>query len=88
MQSFKTGEKVVLVGAPSGATSTPRASAPGASYWVIEQILDGGRLLLRTHQGGMRVVPERSAQLRRPFWWETLLLAGRFPTRHHERVGV
>ena len=57
MQSFKSGEKVVLVGAPPAPGSAASTSTVLASYWVIEQILDGGRLLLRTRRGGMRVVP-------------------------------
>lgn len=75
--SFKAGERVVYA-TESRALDASTATA-NEKYWVVDQILDGGRLLLRTRRGGMRVVPERSAQLRRPFWWESVLMRGRFP---------
>ncbi|WP_092048365.1 hypothetical protein [Planctomicrobium piriforme] len=48
-------------------------------FWVVDQVLEDGRLRLRTRRGKTRVIPANDRNLRTPAWWETLLYRNQFP---------
>lgn len=48
-------------------------------YWVVADVLDDRRVVLRTRRGKQHVVPSDDPSLRRASWWERLVYHGRFP---------
>lgn len=62
--------------APAGETYTYVVE----KHWIVEEVLDGGELRLRTRRGKQHVVRLDDPRLRRPRWWERFLLASRFRT--------
>ena len=48
-------------------------------FWVVAEIRDDGKLLLKTRRGKQHVVDRHDRRLRRPRWWERLLYRHRFP---------
>ncbi len=49
-------------------------------FWVVDQVLEGGQLLIRTRRGKTRVIDANDYNLRAPRWWESLLYRRQFPT--------
>ncbi len=47
-------------------------------YWVVQEVLEDGRLRLTTRRGKQHVVAPDDVRLRRARWWERWLLASRF----------
>ncbi len=46
--------------------------------WVVQDILEDGRLVLRTRRGKIHTVDPNDPRLRRPSWWELLRYRQRF----------
>ena len=55
-------------------------------YWLVDRILENGRLLLRTRRGKTHVVDADDCNLRKPTWWERLRCRSRFPKHDLERA--
>lgn len=53
-------------------------------YWVIDEIQENGKLLLRTRRGKLHLIDQEHPGLRLPTWWEKLFLSGRFPPKQSE----
>ena len=49
-------------------------------YWVVDELLESGMLLLRTRRGKLHRIHAEDPGLRLPTLWERLFLGSRFPT--------
>jgi len=49
-------------------------------FWVVERVLDDGRLQLRTRRGKTHTIRPDDRNLRAPAWWEALLYRRYFPS--------
>ncbi|MBK8980245.1 MAG: hypothetical protein IPM29_30455 [Planctomycetes bacterium] len=88
---YQVGEPVVFAKQKTSQDPGPRARAVrpaprGDDYtyfvdklWVVEKVLDDGRLQLATRRGKRHVVDARDPALRRPTLWERLKFRLRFP---------
>lgn len=63
-----------VVPAPNGEDYTYTVQ----KYWVVQEVLDDGRLRLATRRGKQHVVAPDDVRLRPARWWEKWLLAARF----------
>lgn len=91
MAMYKRGEPVIYRVTKASVKPGPRAQhvAPSPQgelysylidkFWVVAEILDGGRVLLRTRRGKEHVISQDDPNLRTARWWERLLYRGRFP---------
>lgn len=87
---IRPGDWVIYRVQKSSPTPGPRAhdvwAAEGGDeyyylvdkYWIVQEVLDGGRVRLRTRRGKEHVVAARDPRLRRARWWERWLLRARF----------
>ena len=87
---FKRHDWVVYRKQKSSAAPGPRASDvhPAGKgemynymvdkYWVVEEVLDGGKIQLCTRRGKRNVVDANDSQLRLASWWERWIYRGRF----------
>ena len=50
-------------------------------YWIVDDVLPDGRLLLRTRRGKIHEVSSDDPQLRLASAWERWFLTSRFPAR-------
>lgn len=48
-------------------------------FWTVAEVLEDGRLRLKTRRGKEHVVDVEDEQLRPASWWERWLYRGRFP---------
>jgi hypothetical protein len=48
-------------------------------FWVVDEVRQDGRLVLRTRRGKTHVVDPQDPCLRAARWWEKLLHGNRFP---------
>jgi hypothetical protein len=48
-------------------------------FWIVERVLDGGKLLLKTRRGKMHVVNADDTNLHLAHWWERIAHRQRFP---------
>jgi hypothetical protein len=93
--SLQPGDWVVYLMQKSSASPGPRARdvrpAQGGDayyyivekYWVVQEVLDDGRIRLRTRRGKEHIVTPRNPLLRRARWWERWLLGSRFRAVEH-----
>jgi len=89
---FNPGDHVIYRVTKHSSCPGPRARAVAPSmngddykyqvdkFWVVDQVLGGGQLQLRTRRGKTRVVSADDRNLRLPRWWENLLYRKQFPT--------
>ena len=89
--NLRAGDWVIYRKQKTSASPGPRAEnvIPASSgedyayivekYWVVQEVLEDGRLRLRTRRGKQHVVAADDVRLRRARWWERWVLAGRFP---------
>ncbi|MBX3435712.1 MAG: hypothetical protein KF847_20535 [Pirellulales bacterium] len=96
---YKTGDWVIYRLQKVSPSPGPRAQdvIPAAhgdeysylvdKYWVVEEVLPDARLRLRTRRGKTHVVSSDDRRLRRPRWYERLLLASRFRAVESATVG-
>jgi hypothetical protein len=87
---WKPGDWAIYRKQKQSASPGPRAenvhpATAGETYsyvvdkhWVVDAVLDDGRLQLRTRRGKLHVVAADDPRLRRATWWERWLLADRF----------
>ena len=47
-------------------------------FWIVEEVIDGKQILLRTRRGKQNTIDANDPRLRRPRWWERLLYRNRF----------
>jgi hypothetical protein len=90
-REYKPGEPVVYRVTKCTPHPGPRAEdihpAPrGENYtyqvdkfWVVEEVLPGGKLRLRTRQGKEHEIDAHDPRLHHATWWERLLYRQRFP---------
>ena len=50
-------------------------------YWIVQDVLPDGKLLLRTRRGKIHEVASNDPQLRLASCWERWFLTSRFPAR-------
>lgn len=93
-RQYKSGDPVIYRVTKSSACPGPRAkditpAEHGETYtyqvdkfWLIDQLLDGNRALIRTRRGKTRIVELSDVNLRPARWWELLLHRAQFPTPH------
>jgi hypothetical protein len=91
MRTYKTGDLVIYRKPKHSSRPGPRAeeispAAKGETYdyvvdkfWIVADVTEDDRLLLRTRKGKERLVEADDPRLRRPTWWERLVFAGKFP---------
>lgn len=89
---FQPGDQVIYRMTKHSTQPGPRArdinpADKGDSYsyvvdkfWVVADVLDDGRLILRTRRGKEHCVPPTDPQLRRANWLAKVLHGSRFPT--------
>lgn len=89
--SYKPGDRVVYQMSKRSTHPGPRARdifpAPrGESYsyvvekyWVVEDVIDSGRVVLKTRKGKTHIVPVNDFRLRPANWWEKFFHNARFP---------
>lgn len=68
--------------APRGETYTYRVD----KYWVVDDVMPDGSVVLRTRRGKTRVVDADDPNLRRPTLWEKLVVRHRFPSPRTQRA--
>lgn len=90
---FKPGDLVIYRMTKHSQCPGPRAKAITPSphgdeykyrvdkFWIVDQVLDDGRLQLRTRRGKTRVIRQNDLNLRPAAWWELLLYRRLFPQR-------
>lgn len=88
---FHPGDPVIVCVTKQSARPGPRArevwpNPRGDNYsyavdklWVVEDVLDDGRLVLRTRRGKRHVVEPDRCRLRSPSLWERWIFRDRFP---------
>jgi len=88
---YKQGDRVIYTVYKRSDSPGPRAKKvfPAANgdmysyrvdkFWVIDEIQDDGKLLLRTRRGKTHLISPDDPQLRRARWWERLWYNFRFP---------
>ena len=91
-QEFKPGDRVIYRLTKHSRKPGPRArqispSPNGDDYiylvdkfWLVDQVLDGGKVLIRTRRGKTRVISARDRNLRPATWWENFLYGQHFPS--------
>ena len=50
-------------------------------FWIVDSVLEGGKVLLKTRRGKEHVVDADDSNMHRAHWWERLAHRQRFPTR-------
>ena len=90
LKAFQSGEWVIYSLQKFSPRPGPRAhdvipTAHGEDYvyqvdkfWIVDEVLDAGRIRLRTRRGKTHVVSVQDINLRRPRWWERWFYATRF----------
>lgn len=48
-------------------------------FWLVDRVLEDGRLVIRTRRGKTRVIRPDDVNLRPASWWELLLYRNYFP---------
>jgi len=88
--NWKPGDWAIYVKQKISQSPGPRAKdvfpAPAGDtysylvekYWVVDEVLEDGRLRLRTRRGKRHEVSVDDPRLRTPKWWQRWLLAKRF----------
>jgi hypothetical protein len=91
-RKFQPGDPVVYRKAKHSTCPGPRAEsidpAPRGEdytyevdkYWIVVEIREDKKVLLRTRRGKDHLVDANSPSLRRANWWERLLYRNRFPS--------
>lgn len=94
--SFHPGDPVIYVRTKHSPHPGPRAkkitpAAQGDDYtylvskfWIVEEVLDDGNLLLRTRRGKKHLVSKEDPNLRPAALWERWLFQSRFPRLDEE----
>ena len=89
--TYGSGTKVIFHSEKQGRRPAPHAEVVlpamhGENYrywvpkfWIVEQVLPDGQLLVRTRRGKTRCVDPHDPNLRPASWWERLRYADRFP---------
>lgn len=95
---FKPGDPVIYRMTKHSQCPGPRAKSVSPSpngdeykylvdkFWIVDRILEDGKLVLRTRRGKTRVISKDDFNLRPPTWWEALLYRNHFPT--HETTAT
>lgn len=90
-RAFQPGDPVVYRATKFSDSPGPRAENITAAehgenysyqvdkFWTVEEVLDDGRLRLRTRRGKEHVLAEDDPRLRRANLWERLVYKKRFP---------
>jgi hypothetical protein len=90
-KDFQPGDPVVYRKTKFSRRPGPRAenihpAAEGDDYmylvdkfWVVVELCDDGKLLLRTRGGKEHQIDRNDPCLRHPSWWERLVYHRRFP---------
>lgn len=90
-RKFQPGDSVVCRVTKHSSRPSRRAKRIAASrhgdgynycvdkYWVVVDIAEDNKLVVRTRRNKTRLVDGASHVLRRAHWWELLLLRNRFP---------
>lgn len=47
-------------------------------YWIVTEIREDGRLIVKTFRGKQHEIAPDDSMLRKPRWWERWVLRGRF----------
>jgi hypothetical protein len=88
---YKLGDFVIYHMPKQSAHPGPRAkdiqpSVHGETYsyvvdkfWVVAEVRDDGKLLLKTRRGKEHLVDANDRLLRRAGWWDKLMYGRRFP---------
>lgn len=91
IRNAKVGDKVVYAkdkhsGSPGQRAQEVTASPKGdlynyivEKYWVVKEINEDGRLLLKTRRGKEHLIRTDDPRLRTASIWERIFLASRFP---------
>lgn len=91
VSTFRTGDQVIYRMTKHSDSPGPRArnvnpSPSGEDYnyivdkfWVVNEVLDNGRLILRTRRGKTREIAADDPNLKVPSWWQMLLYKKQFP---------
>lgn len=99
-RAWKAGDWVIYRLSKHGTAPGPRAhhvsAAPkGESYnylvdkfWVVQEVKDDGRLIVRTPGGKIRELRADDRNLRRARWWHRLQWRDRFRTAEQQIFGV
>ncbi|MCG8586711.1 MAG: hypothetical protein MI757_18570 [Pirellulales bacterium] len=48
-------------------------------FWIVDRVLDSGKLLLKTRRGKRHVISQSDPNLHRAHWWERIAHHQRFP---------
>ena len=62
-------------------------------YWIVDELLNDGRVRLRTRRGKVHDIAVNDPRLRKARWWERLFLSSRFraveasPAPDHNEAG-
>jgi hypothetical protein len=88
---YKSGDLVIFRKPKHTSRPGPRAEdifpAPkGETYdyvvdkfWIVADVTEDGKLLLRTRKGKEHLVEPDDPKLRRAKWWERLVFSNKFP---------
>jgi hypothetical protein len=87
---FAAGDWVFYRKSKASASPGPRASdispAPKGElytyfvekFWIVQEVLDDGRLRVRTRRGKSHVIDASDPNLRRVAWWKRWIYKSRF----------
>ena len=90
-RKIKPGDPVIYTLWKRSSAPGPRATSIHAAkngddyyyqvdkFWLVEKILENGRLRLRTRRGKIHDVDPADQNLRTPRFWERLFWRSRFP---------
>lgn len=90
-RQLRPGDAVIYTVQKQGPHPGPRARDVDATphgefyvyqvdkFWVVQEVTDDGRVVLRTRKGKTHVVPTDDPRLRKAHWWERWLYRNRFP---------
>lgn len=96
MKEFAPGDPVIYrmpkySACPGQRAQNIRPATRGESYsydidkfWLVDGVLEDGKLRLVTRRGKVRVLDSTDTHLRKPRWWERLVYRGRFPQMGEE----
>lgn len=57
-------------------------------FWVVNEFLPDGSIVLQTRRGKNHVVSSDDPRLRKASWWERLIYSSRFPEVSSQALGT